>query len=315
MEINPNDLINVGSQPNDETGDTLRNAFIKTNNLVTEINNSVNELYDLRSETIRVDTQNQKVAVFEGSSNSGTQIKIENTDSVDRATAYIDVRRNNIGIGGNDGWSSGNLNINTITDNIGIGERLPEAKLHIKGEDTILKLEGKNRVSNVGIEFSQGNEQRANIEYTITNNNLIIQSVNPSGNRSQITFKVVAGEGTDEEEVMRIQGYQGEGFGAEPKKQVVIGNPSYVNSSKELYVNGGILATEKSVFEGDVSIGGRCDADSYKLKGLNEAPPNSTSGGAVGDIRYTADYIYVCVQGGGVFGGEIVWKRVALSSF
>lgn len=49
-------------------------------------------------------------------------------------------------------------------------------------------------------------------------------------------------------------------------------------------------------------------ADQFKINGLNTAPASSTALGALGEIRITADYIYVCT-------GMNTWKRAALSTF
>jgi len=48
--------------------------------------------------------------------------------------------------------------------------------------------------------------------------------------------------------------------------------------------------------------------DKYKLKALNAAPATATSTGALGEIRYTADYIYVCTA-------TNTWKRTALTTW
>ncbi len=50
------------------------------------------------------------------------------------------------------------------------------------------------------------------------------------------------------------------------------------------------------------------EADEYKLTGLNTAPASATASGSTGDIRYTADHIYVCVASN-------TWKRVALATW
>lgn len=48
------------------------------------------------------------------------------------------------------------------------------------------------------------------------------------------------------------------------------------------------------------------EANDYKLNGLNTAPTSAIDTGATGEIRYTADYIYVCVAPNS-------WKRTALA--
>ena len=48
--------------------------------------------------------------------------------------------------------------------------------------------------------------------------------------------------------------------------------------------------------------------DKYKLKALNAAPATATATGTLGEIRYTADYIYVCTA-------TNTWKRTALTTW
>jgi hypothetical protein len=238
---------------------------------------------------------------LESDSLLGTKIRIANSNET--YDAVISSRGGNVNIGRVDGVSTNNLNIKKENGYVGIKQKAPLAPLHIKRNGEAIRLEsfGDNECS---IDFRQGSAKRASIEYDKTGDSLNIESAPPTGTRSQIKFKVASQTGGTAEEFMRIQGAAGE-F---DYKQVVIGGLEYTNSSKELLVNGGILATEKCVLEDDVSIGGRCDADSFKLKGLNDAPATATSPGVIGEIRYTADYIYVCVQNG-------VWKRTALTSW
>jgi len=49
-------------------------------------------------------------------------------------------------------------------------------------------------------------------------------------------------------------------------------------------------------------------AERFKVNNLNTAPASSTALGAIGEIRITSDYIYVCV-------GINAWKRAALSTW
>ena len=55
-------------------------------------------------------------------------------------------------------------------------------------------------------------------------------------------------------------------------------------------------------------VDGRVSAGDFKLYNLNSAPSSSTATGALGEIRYTADYIYVCTA-------TDTWKRTALTSW
>jgi len=46
----------------------------------------------------------------------------------------------------------------------------------------------------------------------------------------------------------------------------------------------------------------------YAVVALNAAPSSKTDTGQIGDIRFTADYIYLCVATNS-------WKRAALSAW
>ena len=46
-------------------------------------------------------------------------------------------------------------------------------------------------------------------------------------------------------------------------------------------------------------------ARTMAVRALNAAPPTANSTGTLGEIRWTADYIYVCVA-------TDVWKRASL---
>jgi hypothetical protein len=213
---------------------------------------------------------------------------------------FIASKNDHIVIGGTNGYSTDNLNISKINGYVGIKQKAPLAPLHVKNNGEAIRLEstGDNVCS---IDFRQGTDKRGHIQFENENNTLDIRTENPTGATSKIKFSV-AENGQPAEEVMRIQHTPTVGY-----KQVVIGNPEKALSGAALYVKGDIETT--NVLRGrEVSITGKCDADSYKLKGLNSAPATATSPGTFGEIRYTADYIYVCVQ-------NDVWKRVALTTW
>ena len=58
----------------------------------------------------------------------------------------------------------------------------------------------------------------------------------------------------------------------------------------------------------DAYVQGRVNAGNYKVDALNTAPSSASDTGTVGEIRYTADYIYVCVASN-------TWKRAAISTW
>jgi len=61
-------------------------------------------------------------------------------------------------------------------------------------------------------------------------------------------------------------------------------------------------------FSNDATFEGSVKADAFKLSALNTAPASASSTGVTGDIRYTADYIYVCVA-------TDTWKRSEITTW
>jgi hypothetical protein len=61
-------------------------------------------------------------------------------------------------------------------------------------------------------------------------------------------------------------------------------------------------------FNKQIITSGKIRAISFELSALNTAPVSATATGATGEIRYTADYIYVCTA-------TNTWKRVAISTW
>lgn len=177
------------------------------------------------------------------------------------------------------------------------------APIHVNGEGSVLTLSGEYANSSIGIDFKQTSSKRAHIQFQDANDALDIRTENPGGAASRIRFSVAA-NGQPAEEAMRILSARS----GVNSPQVVIGNPNSVSSGRELYVKGGIEATSQLYVGDNASISGRCDADSYKVKGLNDVPATATSPGVVGEIRYTSNYIYVCVANN-------VWKRTALTTW
>ena len=64
----------------------------------------------------------------------------------------------------------------------------------------------------------------------------------------------------------------------------------------------------KVLFNGTTTIAGSLTSESLNVTALNTAPASATSAGTLGSIRFTADYIYVCVA-------TNTWKRVAIVTF
>ena len=72
-------------------------------------------------------------------------------------------------------------------------------------------------------------------------------------------------------------------------------------TTKKIYING-------TAYDIGSDIAGDHTADSYSLNALNTAPATAADTGTVGEIRITADYIYVCTA-------TDTWKRVAIATW
>jgi len=57
-----------------------------------------------------------------------------------------------------------------------------------------------------------------------------------------------------------------------------------------------------------LDVDGNVNAVNYTLKALNVAPSSSTDTGVLGEIRYTSDYIYICIA-------TNTWKRSPISTW
>jgi hypothetical protein len=58
----------------------------------------------------------------------------------------------------------------------------------------------------------------------------------------------------------------------------------------------------------DLTVVGGITTTQYKVSALNTAPSSATDTGTLGEIRYTADYIYVCTA-------TNTWKRTAIATW
>jgi hypothetical protein len=88
--------------------------------------------------------------------------------------------------------------------------------------------------------------------------------------------------------------------------ETITGDKSFsghvITMEYDLEVDGGLNVATST------NIGGSARATDFRLMSLNTAPSSSTDTGTTGEIRYTADYIYVCTA-------TNTWKRVALSTW
>ena len=64
----------------------------------------------------------------------------------------------------------------------------------------------------------------------------------------------------------------------------------------------------QGLFDSNIVSDATVRGASFRVTALNAAPSSATDTGTVGDIRYTADHIYVCIS-------TNVWKRTAITTW
>jgi hypothetical protein len=94
----------------------------------------------------------------------------------------------------------------------------------------------------------------------------------------------------------------------------IIFSPS--NSAKGVWKKSGNLligstvddAVNKLQVTGDLSVIGTAKATKFNISALNTAPASATDTGALGEIRVTAGYIFICTA-------TNIWKRTAIATW
>ena len=101
----------------------------------------------------------------------------------------------------------------------------------------------------------------------------------------------------------------GDGNGT-PSVEVNLGNTNkgVVIESGESSTGNPIEVNKNGVLKLIVNQNGEITANQYKVFELNTAPASATATGTLGEIRYTADFIYVCIA-------TDTWKRTALTTW
>ena len=148
-----------------------------------DVKNTANTQTSMDSLTFRALSENYAgtVAVFENTSGLNTSIRI--SDTVD--DMYVVSRNGIMGLGPSAGWSSNNLNI-TANGDVGIGNRNPSAKLHVKNGDVRIESGGlafyEGAIYRGGINSRSGTfniEGKSNIRFNV--NNSLVGRWNSSG--------------------------------------------------------------------------------------------------------------------------------------
>ena len=88
-----------------------------------------------------------------------------------------------------------------------------------------------------------------------------------------------------------------------------VGSGSVGTSWKHCIVNdssgGGLVDI---VSDGSISTNGTVKASDFRIRALNTAPASVGSTGTAGEVRFTADHVYVCTA-------TDTWKRAALTTW
>lgn len=89
---------------------------------------------------------------------------------------------------------------------------------------------------------------------------------------------------------------------AGPSSGIVINNKLYISNENGTPLIGGDFSAKT------VSIDGAITVTQFNISTLNTAPASATATGTLGEIRYDANYMYVCVA-------TNTWKRSALTTW
>ena len=80
--------------------------------------------------------------------------------------------------------------------------------------------------------------------------------------------------------------------------------------------NGGynlLINTTTDDITNKLQVNGSIKSTQYRLSALNTPPASSTDAGVLGELRYDANYTYLCTVGGSA--GSATWKRSAFNSY
>ena len=205
-----------------------------------------------------------------------------------QANTKIDFEEDYIGL-----VTAGSSTLVVSGSNVGIGTNTPDAHLSIDGTQPKIK-------------FTESGQNRAEIFINDSDN---LKFVNRCSNKHMVFEISDAGtlrEGIRLRAVSNIQGSSG------PEVVINDGSTSLMdfrvesdNSTHMIYVDG---ANDKvGINNKDPQTALDVDADAIRLR-IDNTPSSATDFGHKGEIRWDANYIYICVA-------TDTWKRVALSSW
>ena len=116
------------------------------------------------------------------------------------------------------------------------------------------------------------------------------------------SYNVAIGDGAGSKPNAGSTGNVYIGSNAGPDTSVTENNKLYISNSEGTPLIGGDFAANT------VTINGSITSVQFKLSALNTAPASATATGTLGEIRYDANYMYVCVA-------TNTWKRSALTTW
>ena len=205
-----------------------------------------------------------------------------------QANTKIDFEEDYIGL-----VTSGSSTLVVSGSMVGIGTDSPDALLSLDGVQPKIK-------------FTESGQNRAEIFINDSDN---LKIINRASNKHMVFEISDAGtlrEGIRLRAVSNIQGSSG------PEVVINDGSTSLMdfrvesdNSTHMIYVDG---ANDKvGINNKDPQTALDVDADAIRLR-IDNTPSSATDFGHKGEIRWDANYIYICVA-------TDTWKRVALSSW
>ena len=105
------------------------------------------------------------------------------------------------------------------------------------------------------------------------------------------------------------------------QNEIVIGYGIAGSGSNSVTLGTASTLSWTGLNNGNIALGNASQAfkDLYLTNGrlftgsLATAPASGTAAGTIGDVKFSANYIYVCTTTGG--SGAAVWKRATLTAF
>jgi hypothetical protein len=196
------------------------------------------------------------------------------------------------------------------------------AKITINGESRIITGFTSSTVVTVGVAFSTNYSGVVAGNWGVYSRESWLNSTfrNFLSSTGDVVFRTIAGNSVGFSNGIELTGNAGfysDNFSARSDYRFVWSSTSSPFGTKDLGLRrntAGLLEIYNGVTT-DGTLANRRDvllrninASQYNITALNTAPSSTTATGITGEIRYTADFIYVCIA-------TNTWKRSALSTW